>query len=867
MQGNPVTAVAVRLAKRSLKTQMTFLVMFTTLVCTVALGIFTYQRGIREARIEASGRAFSLASVAAHEGAIHGPDQLTHLRNALEAIVRLQNVQSASYYSGDGTNVLQIAKDTSGAPQILLRPNEQASAIPPQQKILLDQEDVFVNMPLVHEIEAVTDDNLPQYAQSNGWIRLHYSGRDRIAHARHQWLTGLSLSLVLVGIAVWLLLAFLGRTLQPIRALVLFSSNLLQQPGAQIRMHWGSADVRALGYALNSTSSELASQAADLQKKLARLRNILATAADAIIGVDKDGYIRSANPAAERMFGHPAKEMKGRELASYLPGLNAAQLKVVMEQGMFIQSTQSHLGHTEQNAIRHGGTEFPVEVSLGEITDDPEVHYTCIVRDLSEAKLTEEYMALYSRAVDCTINGIAITDAKRFPQPIVYINPGFSRITEFPPHEVLGRDLSLLNGKETDTGDLGLLERTVKDGGELTVTLKQYRKSGAVFHNKISVSPVRGADDQITHYIHVLEDVSSQIEVKRRLIERTARLNATFDLSPDGFAVFDAQGDLISSNPALRAMVGELPLNCALPTFDRWVSSLCESEAAYRTIEEALKDPHKDIISLVRPSPKMLEREIRKNLGGSGETILYFRDVTHQMEVDRIKSEFLATAAHELRTPLASILGFTELMIHRKYSDEKRIDLLQTVHRQGTLLSNLIQELLDLSRIEARQGKDFQIVPTPLNQLVAHAIESVKDTKLGRTVQLANFSDDIGVMADPSKIEQCLINLLSNAFKYSPNGGEVTLSVETERTGDEDLVVIRIRDQGIGLTPTQLARVFERFYRADTSGNIPGTGLGLNLVKEIAEIHGGSVELESETGAGTTAILRLRRADLPMLVA
>jgi signal transduction histidine kinase len=115
-------------------------------------------------------------------------------------------------------------------------------------------------------------------------------------------------------------------------------------------------------------------------------------------------------------------------------------------------------------------------------------------------------------------------------------------------------------------------------------------------------------------------------------------------------------------------------------------------------------------------------------------------------------------------------------------------------------------------------------------------------------------------MADASKIEQALTNLLSNAFKYSPAGGEVSLRVQPDEREGAEGVVIEVRDHGIGMTPAQLARAFERFYRADTSGNIPGTGLGLNLVKEIVEIHGGTIELASEPGAGTTARLWLRRA-------
>jgi PAS domain S-box-containing protein len=508
-------------------------------------------------------------------------------------------------------------------------------------------------------------------------------------------------------------------------------------------------------------------------------------------------------------------------------------------------------------ALRHGDVAFPVEVLLGEITDDPEIRYTCIVRDLTEMQQAEEYMMLYGRAVDCTLNGISISDARRFPQPIVHVNPAFCRITGYAPHELLGRNASLLEGPLTDPDDLALLTRTVQSGGELSITLKNYRKDGSVFHNKLSVSPVRDAQGRITHYINVVEDVSSQIEVKQRLIERTARLNATFDLSPDGFAVFDAHGDLISVNPAFRALVGDVPSECArLPEFDRWFATLCESPGACRTVAEAVNDRAHDRIVLVQPARKVIEREVRRNLGGSGETIVYMRDITHQSEIDRLKSEFLATAAHELRTPLASIVGFTELMLHRDYPPQKQKDLLATVHRQGTLLSSLIQELLDLSRIEARQGKDFHIVPAPLQTLVEGVMQAMSSDELGQKVQLGELPP-VQVLADVAKIQQALTNLLSNAFKYSAPGSPVHIDAELDVHQTPKVVRVHVRDQGIGMTPEQLERAFERFYRADTSGNIPGTGLGLNLVKEIVELHGGRVSLQSEPGRGTVATLQL----------
>lgn len=692
-----------------------------------------------------------------------------------------------------------------------------------------------------------------------GWVDLEVSVSQRMAQARKGWaLTALGV-LLLAVLGLTLFALFLHRIARPLRELAHYASTMAQTPGETLHLRWGSHEVRELGHALNWSSQELARRMAETRNRLKRMGAVLDTAADAIVAVDEAGQIAGANPAAERMFGLSEKELRAMPLADVLPGMDAQRLQQCMADGMLMHSTQSRIGRVEMDATRHGGTPFPVEVLLGEISDDPEIRYTCIVRDLTDMKLAEDYLTLYGRVLDCTPNGISVSDARRYPQPIVHVNPAFTRITGYAPHEILGRDASLLEGPLTDPDDLAMLARTVQNGGKVKLTLHNYRKDGTLFHNKLSVSPVRDAKGEITHYINVIEDVTAQVEVKQRLIERTARLNATFDLSPDGFAVFDARSELITSNPALRKMVGDVASWMPMASFDGWIQELCEEPDRYLPIAQDPGEGERLTLVLSRPSRKVIEREVRRHLGGSGETFVYFRDVTHQFEVDRMKSEFLATAAHELRTPLASILGFTELMLHRRYSEEKQKDLLQTVHRQGSLLNNLIQELLDLSRIEARQGKDFHIVATPLSEIVTAAITGITHRELGHEV-LVDELPPLSVMADASKIEQALTNLLSNAFKYSPEKGEVRVAVHQAERDGQAFAVVSVADQGIGMTPEQLSRVFERFYRADSSGNIPGTGLGLNLVKEIADIHGGAIEVSSELGKGSVASLWLRLA-------
>jgi signal transduction histidine kinase len=302
--------------------------------------------------------------------------------------------------------------------------------------------------------------------------------------------------------------------------------------------------------------------------------------------------------------------------------------------------------------------------------------------------------------------------------------------------------------------------------------------------------------------------------------------------------------------------------------FETMLGALCDDDQAAVSVSTNTSDdqPWQARLHLTRPQTRVVQAQSRRNIAGRSETILYFRDVTHEDAVDRMKSEFLAAAAHELRTPMVSIFGFTELLLKRKFTPERQADMLQTIHRQSGLLVKMINELLDLARIESRGGLDMQIDAHPLTELVENSVKGLMRTDTERQVSVGS-TPEVLVLIDPEKMQLAMSNLLSNAFKYSPHGGTVSLNSRVEKTGDSGFVVIEVSDQGIGMSPEQLERAFERFYRADASGNIPGTGLGLSLVKEVAELHQGRVTLSSTLGAGTTAHLWIPLAtNIPLVL-
>ncbi len=225
-----------------------------------------------------------------------------------------------------------------------------------------------------------------------------------------------------------------------------------------------------------------------------------------------------------------------------------------------------------------------------------------------------------------------------------------------------------------------------------------------------------------------------------------------------------------------------------------------------------------------------------------------------------MKSEFLSPAAHELRTPMASIYGFSELLISREFDAATRHDLLTSIHKQTAWLIEIINELLDLTRIEERRGKDFMIEAVPLPPLVGEGVAAMQIDPARWPLSVAITDDLPPARADAAKLRQALTNVLGNAVKYSPAGGAIEVRGVTRVIDRQPQVGIAVTDHGIGMTPDQAARVGERFYRANTSGNIPGTGLGMTIVKEIVELLGGQVDIGSKVGAGTTVTLWLPAA-------
>jgi two-component system, OmpR family, sensor kinase len=231
-----------------------------------------------------------------------------------------------------------------------------------------------------------------------------------------------------------------------------------------------------------------------------------------------------------------------------------------------------------------------------------------------------------------------------------------------------------------------------------------------------------------------------------------------------------------------------------------------------------------------------------------------FNEMLESLEtVSHFQQRFVADASHELRAPLTAIQGNIELLRrHRSMSDADREEALTELERESSRLSRLVADLLTLARADA--GIALKSCSLDLDVLVLDAFREARHLAHGQTMLLDPF-EPAQVEGDEDRLKQLFLILLDNALKYTPSGGHVTLGLR--RQGAD--VEILVRDTDIGIAPEDVPHVFERFYRADPARNRDqgGTGLGLSIARWIAEQHGGTVQIESQPGRGTTVQVRL----------
>lgn len=348
-------------------------------------------------------------------------------------------------------------------------------------------------------------------------------------------------------------------------------------------------------------------------------------------------------------------------------------------------------------------------------------------------------------------------------------------------------------------------------------------------------------------------------------VERSRQLNQNIiDTVNEGIQLVSLSGEVVLTNTALSKIIGSQNLldketdaqHISLKHFQ----TICDQPdelALFFTeaIVEDFTDTRTFRYSISQEIPLFIEvyaSSVYKNNEKMG-TMFVHRDITREYEIDQMKSELVSTVSHELRTPLSSVLGFTELLLAKEIKPERQKKYIETIHKEAVRLTNLINDFLDLQRMESGR-QQYNMQPLSMDELAIEVVNRFRHEKKHH-VHLIDKAKHVNVLGDQERLIQLFINVIGNAIKFSPAGGDVTITLEN----NNDLLQISIKDQGIGIPKLEIPKLFQKFKRIDNTSRrkIGGTGLGLSISREIIKNHGGDIWLESEEGQGTTVFFKL----------
>lgn len=625
----------------------------------------------------------------------------------------------------------------------------------------------------------------------------------------------------------------------------------------------------------------------DIREEIAPywLNALIDSADDAIISKTLDGIITSWNKGAQRIFGYTAEEAIGQPILMLIPPDHYNEEPAILAR---IRAGE-RVEHYETIRVTKDGRLIDISLTISPIKkpDGQIIGASKIAREITELKQAqnqiqaseERYRALFDSIDEgfCTIEMMFDAAGKPVDYRFLEINPAFEKLTGIPADEALrGTPISQLVPN--------FEERWYQLYGEVALTGEPVRaEQGSEAMGRwfdVNAFRVGGAGSKkvavLFNNITARKNAELQSErLLKQLESERAKLDYLFTKAPAFVATLAGANHIFElTNPAYLRLIGHRdvvgkPVREALPEvidqgFIEILDNVFQNGEPFigREISVQLQQ---------EPDAPLEERFVDfvyQPIFGFEQTVsgifVHGIDITQQVQArreaedaNRAKDEFLATLSHELRTPLNAILGWAKMVTDSKLDEDAQRRALETIHRNARVQAQLIDDILDVSRIISGKLK-LEVRPIELSTVVESAVESLLPAAEAKGIRLQRVLDSGSSMisGDPNRLQQVIWNLLSNAVKFTPKGGRVQIRLERINSHVEIIVT----DTGMGIPPNILPYVFDRFRQADsaTTRQHGGLGLGLAIVRHLVEMHGGTVEAESSgAGDGSTFTVKL----------
>lgn len=625
-----------------------------------------------------------------------------------------------------------------------------------------------------------------------------------------------------------------------------------------------------------------------LENSEARYRLLAENASDIIWTTDLSLYLTYVTPSVTRMLGYSTKEVFDLTLEELFapdsvgPARQAFKKELAAEKSG--QSDPSRSLKLELEYSRKDGSTLWCEVNASFLRD-PEgqpLGVVGITRDISKAREARENLRRMTSEIKGLINAAnAPIFGINTKGQINEWNRAAERVTGYNKDEVIGKNLVeefITKDYKASVTEVFLKALEGKDTANFELPL--YAKHGRRVMIFLNATARRNFSGDIVGVMGVGQDITELTEyregLEKKVTERTRELNrALYETEEardridgilksmaDGLIVTDTYGRVITMNRGAEELLGirlsevvERPIDFAIQenTLRKKIKKTLQEKERGVQFDFELPKKHGKHPRIIRARTSMIVDKNGKERG----IITIMHDVTYEREVDRMKSEFISTAAHQLRTPLTSIQGFSEILLKRdNIGEQEKKKFLSYINRQAKSLAMIISDLLDISRIESTAGFTVERTKCDPSEIIKSVISYFQKAFPRHTIEHILPDRPVALLADSRKIEQALQNIIDNAVNYSHEESVIRVRAEAF----EDYYQVSVEDQGIGITPENLKKIFEKFYRVDNSDSAPeGTGLGMTIVKEIIEAHEGKVWVESEYGKGTKVAFTIPR--------
>lgn len=612
----------------------------------------------------------------------------------------------------------------------------------------------------------------------------------------------------------------------------------------------------------------------ELRQTMGKMEIALAAIDEAIVWTSASGTIQWCNAAFDRLIEHRSRPLLGLLLQQVLPltptDSSPHPVEEVLRRRVKVKGVYELPRAQGPRTIELRGTPLSSTGNGGQAPDSGGVF---TMRDITEREQIEELLA--QRASELTVQRITTSDLAQHQRMLAAIvessddaivswtlegvvtswNQGAQQLYGYTASEVIGKPVSLIFPKDHQRDALTILE-CIKRGEPLKqLEILQVRSSGQLVRVSMTLSPIRDAEGDLVGASSIARDLTERYQIEQEL-RASEELFKTFMNNSAAIALIkDAEGHYLYVNKLFEDRFHMTHLEWRGKTdVDFWppatAQALREHDAAVfeanRSVERIETLPTPDGAShhwLMYKFP-LTDSQGKRLLGGIGV------DITKRKRAEELKDEFLSKASHELRTPLAVITETVALMLNDALgpTTEEQRQFLQNANGQLERLGGLLNDLLDLSKIEAGRMV-LERERLDLAAVIHEACQTMRVGAKGRQI-LYRPTQIPAVFADRNRLMQILMNLLSNAIRFTPEGGAVTL----ETVLLEPFVVCSVADTGPGIPKEQLGKLFTKFEQLTqpTAQQRRGTGLGLAISKELVQLHGGSIRVDSELGQGTT---------------